>query len=60
MLPNEIQKAPTMFIGLDVVQNGRTSIIGMTASTSPAATNYFSRMSTQKIGDELIKKSKNE
>ena len=49
-----------MFIGLDVVQNGRTSIIGMTASTSPAATNYFSRMSTQKIGDELIKKSKNE
>lgn len=45
-LPKAIKDKFTMFIGLDVVQTGRTSIIGMAASSNPQATQYYSRMAT--------------
>lgn len=46
-MPKEITALSTMFVGLDVVQTGRTSIIGMAASANVGATKFFSRLATQ-------------
>lgn len=48
---------PTMFIGLDAVQSGRTSIIGMTASSNSQGTKYFSRMVTQQLPSNMVNKA---
>lgn len=37
-LPDKIKSLNTMFIGIDVCHKGRTSIVGLAASTTPNAT----------------------
>jgi len=49
-----------MFVGLDICQLHRKSIIGMAASANQQGTQYFSRLATQSIGKDLDGKSKQE
>lgn len=50
----------TMFVGLDVVQKGKTSLIGMTATRNIEATKYFHRLATQTLEPSMLKKSQSE
>jgi len=59
-LPKSITDKHTMFVGLDVCQVGRKSIIGMAASSNQHGTQYFSRLANQKIGKDLDGKTKRE
>jgi len=52
----QVRNNNTMFVGLDVVNEGAKSVIGMTASYSPAIMQYFSDVQRQELRKDQIGK----
>lgn len=56
-LPDQVRKLSTMFIGIDVCHKGRTSIVGLAATTTPDASQHFCEVKHQLLNRELIGKA---
>ena len=53
-LPKEITSLNTMFVGLDVCHSGKRSAVGLAASYTPYATQYFTRVEYQELKQESV------
>jgi hypothetical protein len=56
VLPKSIQSVSTMILGVDVINMGRTSIIGMTATYNQHMMQYCSETVEQNLYKEMIGK----
>ena len=52
--PDAMSTMKTMLIGIDVCHAGPTSVVGFSASTNPAMTQYYSQYLVQKRGQEIV------
>ena len=52
--PDVMDSMRTMLIGIDVCHSGPTSVVGFSASTNRAMTQYYSHYLVQKRGQEIV------